>query len=106
MKVYLSGSISKDPDHRAKFQDAERQMTGAGYEVVNPADLVVDGWQWVDYLKHDLKILLDCDGICMLPGWRLSEGACLEYEVARALDMQLGSLDRWLERAGNLMAVG
>lgn len=39
------------------------------------------------YLRGGLRLLMECDGIIMLPYWENSNGAQLEYRVARALDM-------------------
>lgn len=33
-------------------------------------------------MRADLKALLECEAIVMLPGWQASQGACLEYNVA------------------------
>lgn len=93
MKVYISGPMSgiKDENFPA-FNAAARALRSVGYEVVNPAEFKtnVKGLEgkarWNKFLKADIKALMDCDGIVMLPGWQKSEGALLEIYNARALD--------------------
>jgi hypothetical protein len=40
-----------------------------------------------DYMKEDIPILLQCDGILMLSNWTGSKGACLEKHIAEELGM-------------------
>lgn len=87
-KIYISGQISGlTPDeYRANFLEAERQLYAQGYEVVNPIFNGVDTTQpWQVHMKTDIRLLLDCDAIYMLPNWELSNGATLEREIAKAL---------------------
>lgn len=37
MKIYIAGKITGDPDYRAKFADAQRQIEAQGHIVLNPA---------------------------------------------------------------------
>lgn len=106
IKVYLSGPInSKTKDgltseqHKQAFTDLavwlKRQM--GHWEVVNPCEVGTkctkpdcgpfDGHDWNCWLKADLKVMLDCDAICLLPSWEESAGALLESNVAQAVGM-------------------
>lgn len=90
MRVYISGPITGVPDgNKAAFKAAAVELEARGHDVVNPAELEVPGWTWKDYLHHDLKILLKCDAIHMLPGWIKSKGARFEYMVARKLKYEV-----------------
>ncbi len=96
MKVYISGPMSGLPDENfPAFNAAARALRSVGYEVVNPAEFKVDvkglegKARWNKFLKADIKALMDCDGIVMLPGWRDSEGALLEHSNAKALDFTI-----------------
>lgn len=86
MTVYLSGSISKDPDYLKKFNEVERLLVADGYKVINPArameSLPVEHTRYVDYMTFSLR-LLDCaDAIYMLSDWTSSYGARIEYLYA------------------------
>lgn len=49
---------------------------------------------WEDWLATDIAWLSCCDAIHMLPNWKNSKGASLEYIVAKALGLQiLGEVD-------------
>src|SRR4030066_1038037 len=37
---------------------------------------------WHDYIEGDLEWISVCDGILLLPNWKLSSGACLELRHA------------------------
>lgn len=44
--------------------------------------------------RHE-ALLAECDGVCLLPGWRGSRGAQTEYLLAMRLDMDVRELSRW-----------
>ena len=55
---------------------------------------------WEDWLMTDLAWLACCDAIHMLPNWRQSKGATLEYMVAKALGLEILGSD--LDDADNI----
>ena len=63
----------------------------AGWEVVNPAENF--GGQTdlprETYLRADVALLVTCNAIAMLGGWEDSQGAKLEYLLARELGMPI-----------------
>lgn len=85
MKVYISGPITNNPNYKEQFSDAEQKLKRAGLEPVNP---ITDVFKtWAEYMKDDIKLLCDCDAICLLDGWEKSEGAKLEFEISKALHL-------------------
>jgi hypothetical protein len=90
MKVYISGPITGIKDNnRVNFMHAEYRLKDLGYEVVNPLIIAKDmpnNSNWIDYMKVDIKALMDCDAIYMLKGWEKSKGATLEREIALKLE--------------------
>lgn len=42
-------------------------------------------WEW--YMRRTLQMMLDCDEIVLLPGWRDSKGARIERDLAEKLGM-------------------
>lgn len=90
MTVYISGRITGDPDYKEKFDLMEKCLKNAAhFDVVNPTKEVPfnENWSWSDYMKQDVKLLADCDGIFMMKGWRRSKGARLERYLAKKLGL-------------------
>lgn len=98
MRLYISGPMTGIEDYNfPAFNAAAADLTAAGYDVENPADKgLIEGWDWEDYLRYDIKQLMDCDGIAMLRGWNSSRGARLERDVAEGLGMPYRLLNAWL----------
>jgi hypothetical protein len=68
------------------FNRAARELRALGWSVFNPAESF-DGditLGFSTYLRHDMKVLVDCDVIILLDGWPASPGARLEHAVATA----------------------
>ena len=89
-KIYISGKITNNANYKADFEAAELALKIAGFQPVNPAEeQLPDGATWADYMRHDLKLLCDCDAIYMLNGWRESAGAKIEHKLARDLGIEI-----------------
>jgi len=73
------------------FLRAVDWLTSRGFEPINPAEQLLEGPErsWEEWMRISIGKLIDCDGILMLPNWRLSRGARLEYKIARALKMPI-----------------
>lgn len=97
MLIYLSGPISGHADgNRPAFERAAAMLRASGYLVKNPLDVFneppprsrhADALRayWQRAMRADIRALLDCDRIAMLPGWEKSEGAKLEHLIAAKL---------------------
>lgn len=108
LRVYISGPIAGHPDgNRSIFFKYEQAITAAGHTAVNPHNVSHehDGpcmgaevprslgeepaeHRYGCYMRADLVALLECDAIVMLPGWGLSKGAKVEYDVAKILGIE------------------
>lgn len=90
-RVFISGPMSMYADsgyNRDEFDRVERALVEAGaLLVVNPArliDKVESGALTLEEAKaHDIRNLLMCDVVVMLDGWGMSDGAALEWMVAK-----------------------
>ena len=86
-RIYISGQITGLDYKEAfdKFEQAEKELTAKGYEVVNPMKIVPfnKDWSWFDYLSADIKLMENCAHIYMLSNWRESGGASVEHEAAK-----------------------
>lgn len=91
-KVYISGPMSNltREQYLELFRRAEQSLRDQGYQrIVNPIRVWACRWPWlyrlIGYrltLLYDLWLLMHCDLIYKLPGWRDSRGANIESCVA------------------------
>lgn len=92
LKLYIAGKITGLVYDEAlrKFAEAEAHLKRAGHEAVNPMkETPGNDLPWAEYMKRDIPLLLECDGIYLLPDWSESRGACLEEHIARELGMRI-----------------
>lgn len=82
MKVYLSGSVTKEPDYLVAFELWEKCLKQCGYEVVNPTSFPEEE-RYEEYMKRDIRLLLDCDAIFYVNDTTTSKGAFVEGLVAK-----------------------
>lgn len=90
-KIYLSGKISGLPICEAikNFESAENQLKGFA-NIVNPMRLRHDhDKSWQSYMKEDIRALIDCDAIAMLPNYESSKGALIELNLAKSLGFEI-----------------
>jgi hypothetical protein len=95
LKYYLSGAITHQPDFKDYFAKYESELRSKGItDIFNPA---ATSWpkdvKWETCLKYDLKTLVDCDCIVLLPNWKKSRGVSLEVYVARELGIRVVKFD-------------
>lgn len=83
--VYISGPMTGLPDYnRGVFNAAAAKLRAIGYEVVNPAEQPEQP-SWEEYMRHDIKLMMGCQSIFLLPGWQNSRGARIEFQIAESL---------------------
>jgi hypothetical protein len=89
--AYVAGKITGLPktDVQSKFSTINKQLSGQGYQVVNPLAVNDDTQSWDEAVRNDIKIMLECDEVHMLPDWQESRGAQLERDIALRLGMQV-----------------
>lgn len=102
-RLYLAGPMSNIPQLNFPLFHAEAyRLRMLGYDIVNPAEInggadevtatalmtpaqLAD--HWLECMRADVKQLVDCDGIALLPGWGNSRGAMIESELAKGLGL-------------------
>lgn len=101
MIVYLAGPMTGYPEFNfPAFREATARLRGLGYAVRSPHEwdeeenggrtpTAEEAKPWAYYLKRDLALLLECDAVAVLPGWRASKGATLEVYVGQSLGMPI-----------------
>ncbi len=91
MKVYISGQISgiegKAP---LFFKQAQLSLEQDGHQVVNPIELPHNhNKTWSEFMREDLKAMMDCDAIYLLKNFTTSKGAMTELYLAQSLGMKI-----------------
>jgi len=104
MKIYIAGPMTSIPGWNVDgFAEAEGRLQAMGHEPINPHRLhpTPPPWRpnmdtdrrfqaaWAVYLKKDIAVLVTCDRVALLPGWRKSRGACVEALVAFLLGIEV-----------------
>lgn len=103
LAIYISGGITGVENWQDIFMAAEQDLMlhlHARFFIFNPVKIANDLERsfkvnigkmpgYTDYMREDIKILARCNAICMLPGWKRSKGARLEYRIAKILNMQI-----------------
>ncbi len=89
--IYISGPMTGLLDYnRGAFRDVATKLREQGCVVLHPAEIDGDeDWTWEQWMREAIKMLLFARSVVLLPGWRASQGASLEYEIAVHLGMEI-----------------
>ena len=89
--AYIAGKITGLPKRNVKdkFNLVADELSAMGYHVVRPVAVNDDSKTWDDAVRNDIKQMLECDEVHMLPDWQDSRGAQLERDIALRLGMQV-----------------
>ena len=99
--LYLSGKITGNENYRADFSAGREALEAAGFAVCSPVDLgLPEDVSWEAAMRADIREMMLCDGVALLPGWEVSRGACVEERLARDLGLPSKPVSAWIEGAG------
>ena len=98
MRVYISGAITYNPNFKQDFDIAQGILEDLGYQVINPAHLceVMPDAEWFRYMAVACNLLIHADAICMLPNWKTSKGAGIEFELATEQGLEFIDIMKYL----------
>lgn len=91
--LYLSGPMTIDPDHPAKFAKWAAHYRDQGFSVLSPPEMDhnTEGpiMTYAQLMRKDVEIILEEDvtRMYMLPGFQKSPGCRLEKHLADMLDI-------------------
>lgn len=79
MRIYISGPITGTAHYALKFAAAAHRLHEAGHVPANPVLLPAPAPregddEWRAWMRATTRLLTDCDGVALLPGWRDSRG--------------------------------
>jgi hypothetical protein len=92
VKVYISGAISSNPNYIQDLENAKKTVASLneGYIPISPVDLPHEhDKSWESYMREDIKELMNCEAIFLMKGWRMSQGAQIEAQIARYLNFRI-----------------
>ena len=95
-RVYIAGKVTglDINEYRNNFAKAvEFAAEYFGVETVNPILLGGEEYTWQENMKFCIAELMKCDTVIFIPGWETSNGAKLEYTIAKSLGYNLGEFD-------------
>lgn len=94
-KIYISGPMSGYPFlNFPAFNEEAGRLRWLGYDVVNPAELNPEpNKSWSECMRVDIRALMDCDTIALLPDYGKSQGAQLELYIAQKLGFNVVMAD-------------
>lgn len=112
-RCYIAGPMRGYPRWNFDaFDEEAAKWRSKGWIAVSPADVDralgfdPDGPEeqvTTEFLKRaiirDVEMVLDCDAIVLLPGWRKSSGVAVEFAAARMMGLEVYDceLARWLQ---------
>lgn len=92
-KVYLSGPITEKKNYKGLFLFAEELAKMCDVSrIYNPASDIPNSFSYEEAMKRCVTALAEYDTIMLLPGWRSSKGAKIEYDIAGACGMDVVDL--------------
>lgn len=95
MKLYISGAITNNPDYEVQFLLTKEKLSSEYNAIINPVEISyevnkkINSPNYYDYMRADIKELIECDAIYMMKGWKSSNGAKLEHEIAKVLNLKI-----------------
>jgi hypothetical protein len=89
--AYVAGKVTGLPEDqvKSKFNVITAQLNSMGYHVEKPVAVGDNSHTWNEAIRNDIKKMLECDEVHMLPDWQDSKGALLERDIALRLGMRV-----------------
>lgn len=78
-------------ERKEASRKVKKKLLNEGWAVYNPLEksTVPDDAPRSVHMREDIKLLLKCDAIYMLPGWHKASGCRTELRVAKECGMEI-----------------
>ncbi|QRI45637.1 hypothetical protein SEA_ROYALG_53 [Gordonia phage RoyalG] len=103
-KFYLAGPMTGIEGYNfSTFDFYAKELRSQGYTVVSPAEIARElpgepgSLPYTDYVRADLKELIECSDLVLIPGWGGSRGARAELDLAIFLNMRVWKITEALK---------
>jgi hypothetical protein len=97
--LYIAGPMTGHQNaNRVEFFLAGARLRAAGFRVLNPANWP-DGLSRREYMRLDLPMVLQADGLAVLAGFEASPGAFVETTLAEYCGLPIRTVEEWLSRS-------
>ncbi|TAM50209.1 MAG: DUF4406 domain-containing protein [Paraburkholderia sp.] len=99
MRIYLAGPMTGyDQLNFPRFHTEAGRLRELGFTVINPAEINSDASKsWRECMRADIRELVTCDAIALLPGWERSRGAALEHHIMTTLGLAVFTVDELVD---------
>ena len=92
MATYIAGPMTGYPQYNyPAFAYVATALRAQNVDVRSPHEIDNEGvdrpWEW--YMRRAIQMMLDCDEVVLLPGWRDSRGARIEHQLAEHLGLPI-----------------
>lgn len=96
-RIYIAGKVTGLPwqEVEDKFLEAAKIIQQHGAIPEEPIYYCLASWSWQKCMRTCLKVLLSCDKILLLPDWKQSRGARIEFLVALATGIPILKYKRY-----------
>ena len=99
--IYIAGPMSGIKDHnRPLFNMVAAELTEQSHSVLNPAT-IPDGLSQGQYMQICLPMVAVAHELVMLPGWEQSDGAYIEFLLAKKSGKTIRELGGRVLHQGN-----
>lgn len=97
-RIYIAGPMTGIENFNyPAFHAAAKTLRDAGHDAVNPAEISPGTEKtWECAMRQDLREMLTCDAVALLPGWESSKGANIERELAGKVGIKVHTIDEVL----------
>lgn len=98
-QLYLCGAISNNPNYKQDFEKARKKLIEADFSVVSPVIFCKEDWSWNKCIRKCLEIIAKNESlsIALIESEHESAGRDLELSIAKALGLEIKTVDKWVE---------